>query len=355
MPLLSVIVPVYNVEAYLDDCLASICGQSFDDMEIICVNDGSTDDSRAVLACWQERDARICVIDQPNKGLSGARNTGILTANGAYLCFVDSDDELEPGACARIVEALQASDAEVLVFGAHTFPKETDDPWLASVLSPRQISYRRFTPDVLFNEASTPYVWRVAVKAPALKRSGLLFDESLAFGEDQLFLFSLYPQVTSIQFIPDKLYRYRLARSGSLMDKAQERSVTKVEKNLEIAKRILSYWSDKGFLATWPSDLMAWSVKFVLYSILCQERSARDRMVTEFVYMWRSSMSDERLRTLALPAATRAMVDLALRMAGEGPKPSERTIKAVMVRYRLDTYGVSSFASSVVRKFRRSY
>lgn len=239
MAKLSVIVPVYNVEAYVGECLESICSQDFTDLEIVCVNDGSTDGSRDVLAQWQDRDARIVVVDQPNKGLSAARNTGIALASGDYLCFVDSDDKLEPGAFKRIVEELSVPDTEALVFGARTFPVVTDDAWLREVLSPRMNRYEQFEPAVLFDEASTPYVWRVAVSSEALHRTELLFDETLKFGEDQLFLFSLYPQLSGIQLIPDKLYAYRIDRDGSLMNRAEQSSVDKVEKNLVITERVL--------------------------------------------------------------------------------------------------------------------
>ena len=85
MAKLSVVVPVYNVEDYVGECLESICEQDYKDLEIICVNDGSTDGSRDVLAKWQEHDGRIAIVDQPNSGPSAARNLGIALATGDYL------------------------------------------------------------------------------------------------------------------------------------------------------------------------------------------------------------------------------------------------------------------------------
>ncbi|MDD6729973.1 MAG: glycosyltransferase family 2 protein [Eggerthellaceae bacterium] len=350
MAKLSVIVPVYNVEAYVGECLESICVQDYTDLEIICVNDGSTDGSRDVLAQWQERDGRIMVIDQPNKGLSAARNTGIALASGEFLCFVDSDDKLEPGACARIVEELSVSGTEALVFGAHTFPQQTDDAWLQATLSPRTVRYDRFEPSVLFDEASTPYVWRVAVAASTLRHTGVRFDETLKFGEDQLFLFSLYPQLAGIQLISDKLYAYRIDRSGSLMDRAEQSSAHKVEKNLVITERVFVYWQYKGFTRIWPSELLGWSVKFVLYSILCQEQGARDEMVSRLVALWNRCMPETRQHAYRLPSYAHNMVELAYQMAGQGAFPSERRIKAVMVRYRLAEYGTASFIQGARKK-----
>lgn len=350
MAKLSVIVPVYNVEDYVGECLESICGQDYADIEIVCVNDGSTDGSRDVLAQWQERDDRIMVVDQPNKGLSAARNTGVALASGDYLCFVDSDDKLEPGACARIVEGLSAPGIEALVFGAHTFPQQTDDEWLRATLSPRAVRYEKFEPAVLFDEASTPYVWRVAVAAESLRRTGVQFDESLKFGEDQLFLFSLYPQLAGIQLISDKLYAYRIDRSGSLMNRAEQSDADKVQKNLVITERVFGFWQRKGFTRMWPVDILNWSVKFVLYSILCQDRDERNKMVRRLVALWDQCLPESKQHALRLPSYARDVVDLAYRMAGQGAFPSERRIKTVMVRYRLAEYGPVNFMSSLVNK-----
>ena len=95
MPKISVIVPIFNVEKYLKECLESIINQTFKDIEIICINDGSTDNSLDILNQYAEKDNRIKVITQSNQGLSAARNTGIKYANGEYISFIDSDDYID--------------------------------------------------------------------------------------------------------------------------------------------------------------------------------------------------------------------------------------------------------------------
>ncbi|WP_058986177.1 glycosyltransferase family 2 protein [Hugonella massiliensis] len=350
MAKLSVIVPVYNVEDCLDECLASLRSQTFGDIEIVCVNDGSTDRSREVLARCQDQDERITVVNQANKGLSGARNTGISMSTGEYVCFLDSDDKFEPNACERIVEELDKFGTEVVVFGAGTFPEATTDPWMKQVLSPRDARYNTFQPDLLFKESSTPYVWRVALKRSALDRTGLAFDESLKFGEDQLFLFSLYPQARGVQLVPDKLYLYRLSRSGSLMDDATADDARKVEKNLAITRAVFQYWAGHGLMNRWPAPLLNWSVKFELYSILCQERSARDAMAKELVQVWRDYVSDFGTCLKQLPGHAESLASVAVKMADSPTFPSEREIKSAMVRYRMKEYGTQNFVKGVVRK-----
>ena len=91
-PEVSVIIPVYNVEKYLERCLDSVINQSFTDIEIICVNDGSTDNSLEILKYYEQMDDRVIVIDKENQGLSETRNLGINISNGKYITFIDSDD-----------------------------------------------------------------------------------------------------------------------------------------------------------------------------------------------------------------------------------------------------------------------
>ena len=96
MEKVSIIIPVYNVENYLPKCLESVLGQTYADLEIICVDDGTPDRSAAVILSYAEKDRRINLISQENQGLSGARNTGIRSATGKYIIFLDGDDWIEP-------------------------------------------------------------------------------------------------------------------------------------------------------------------------------------------------------------------------------------------------------------------
>lgn len=115
-PLLSVVIPVYNVAKYLHKCLNTVCNQCFEDLEIICVNDGSTDRSREILAAFAERDKRIRIIDQKNRGLGAARNRGIDEACGKYLAFVDSDDWVDRFIWQYSVRKAERLNLEMLLF-----------------------------------------------------------------------------------------------------------------------------------------------------------------------------------------------------------------------------------------------
>ena len=111
---LSVIVPIYNAENYLSRCLDSICLQTIEDMEIICVDDGSQDGSGEILKKYEKKDSRIRVIRQDNMGVNAARKTGIRIAAGEYITFVDSDDWIEEGAFDYMVSILDRTNVDLL-------------------------------------------------------------------------------------------------------------------------------------------------------------------------------------------------------------------------------------------------
>jgi len=114
MNLITVIVPVYNTEKYLDRCIVSIINQTFKNIEILCINDGSTDNSLKILSDYANKDNRIRIINQVNKGLSVARNTGIKAANGVYILHVDSDDWIEPDMCETMYKEAEKYDADIV-------------------------------------------------------------------------------------------------------------------------------------------------------------------------------------------------------------------------------------------------
>src|SRR5690606_31389578 len=111
-PTLSVILPIYNVAPYLSDCLTSLASQRFSDLEVIMVNDGSTDESAEIAAAFAQRDSRFRLISQANAGLGAARNAGLPHASGKYLMFVDSDDALPGYAAEVLISALEQTGSD---------------------------------------------------------------------------------------------------------------------------------------------------------------------------------------------------------------------------------------------------
>ena len=125
-PKVSVIIPVYNVDHYLEQCVNSILGQSFGDFELILVDDGSTDRSGAICDEYEKKDVRVKVIHQQNAGSSAARNTGLKVANGIYILFVDADDWVNPNHIESMVETAERESADVVFCGFfYEYPKKS--------------------------------------------------------------------------------------------------------------------------------------------------------------------------------------------------------------------------------------
>ena len=116
--LVSIIVPIYNEEKYLGHCLESLLDQSYENLEIICVNDGSTDNSLEILNEYSKRDFRVKLFVQPNQGLSISRNNGLSKANGEYVLFVDCDDWIERDTIKLLYENAQMNDSEVVLYNS---------------------------------------------------------------------------------------------------------------------------------------------------------------------------------------------------------------------------------------------
>lgn len=299
MKKVSIVVPVYNVERYLAQCLDSLRGQTYSDIEIICVNDGSIDRSAAILDMFAKVDKRIKIIEKPNGGLSSARNAGIMAATGDIVCFVDSDDGLSKHAVNKIVEVFESNDADVVTFGGVVIPEFRHNAWLEKCLSPRDVVYTDFNPNLLTKENSHPFVWRTACRLDFLRKNNLFFDEELRFGEDQLFHYAIYPRSNKTVLISDRLYQYRVEREGSLMDSRSENRYLKIYDHIRIVEAICKDWQTAGFLDEYGTDLLLDSAEFVLHDVLSFPRGERVSLCNFLQAVWTTYFNDVQLSALS--------------------------------------------------------
>ncbi|HEX4685928.1 MAG TPA: CDP-glycerol glycerophosphotransferase family protein [Nocardioides sp.] len=207
-PTVTVVVPFYNVEDYLADCLDSILGQGFTDFEVLLVDDGSPDGSRAIAERYARRDPRVRLLTRPNGGLGAARNTGVRAARGAFLTFVDSDDLLPADALARLVECARRTGSDIVVGGVERFDSArtwTPD-WVVDVQGePRDaITIEDFLP-LLRNL----YTWNKLFRRDFWQRQDLWFREGVSY-EDQPIITQLFARAGAIDVVPDPVYRYRM-------------------------------------------------------------------------------------------------------------------------------------------------
>ena len=206
---ISIIVPVYKVESYLPQCLESIIGQSFRDLEILLIDDGSPDNCGAICDEYAARDARIRVIHQKNGGAANAKNTGLRAATGEYLSFVDADDILEPGAYELMVRELNASGADVIQCGYRDLylNRSVDRVTLKERRVFDAESYlRRYTLD-----------WTCGLLWDKLYRrelfDGIFFEEGHRI-DDEFFTYQGIMNASKILHLPEIVYSYRQRASS---------------------------------------------------------------------------------------------------------------------------------------------
>lgn len=284
-PFISVIIPVYNVEDYLAECLDSCIQQDVSDSEFICVNDGSTDSSGKILEEYAEKDDRIRIVNKPNGGLSSARNAGMAAFEGEWIVFLDSDDKFKPDALNILKERIAASDrADIITYCADTFPSKIDDEaWYKKTLQFPAASYSSFSPGVLFGErGSMPYVWRQAYRRGLLEKSKVTFDEDLKYGEDVLFQMEIFPQACGFEFIEDVLMSYRLKREGSIMDGVQNDPLKTVDNHYEMIVRAAKVWQKKSWIESYGADFLYWALKFTILKVRVLPPDIRKKKAAEF-------------------------------------------------------------------------
>lgn len=262
-PLISIVVPVYNVERYLEEALESALSQSLADIEVICVDDGSTDGSAKILQRIAERDGRVRVISQANAGVSAARNVALDAARGGVVMFLDGDDLLHEGACERVASVFRETGCDIVTFGAHCFPEGAAPAHLVECLKPRDRVYEGCCDDLLFKENSRPYMWRSAFSRELLEHGRVRFPEGLSVGEDQVFYFLAYPRSRKTVLISDELYEYRVDREGSAMTEAEADDAARVAQHVDAAVLIIREWSAQGWFARFGWQTLGWLMEFV--------------------------------------------------------------------------------------------
>ena len=226
--MISIIVPVYNVEKYLPQCLDSLIGQTYRDLEIICVNDGSTDGSLAILEQYAAKDDRIKVVSQENQGLSGARNTSVQNAHGEWMMFVDGDDWLGLNCCELVMTSSEDADlvffSYIREFRTGSAPKYIFDEhpkhysgeqmnWLLErLIAPNGKEMRN---PAKLDSLST--VWGKLYKTAIIKQHHLKFISTAEVGtEDLLFNVEYFTHCKNAVYLPAPLYHYRKLSGASL-------------------------------------------------------------------------------------------------------------------------------------------
>lgn len=229
-PLVSIIVPVYNVEQYLPQCLDSIVNQTYKNIEVICVNDGSLDNSINILEDYASRDERIKIVSQKNQGVSRARNLAHQYVNGDYIIYVDGDDWLDVNTCEIAVEKATESSADVVMWSYISESKNRSDKkiifgdeFIFDETKVKQMLHRRFI-GIAGSELAHPEqadslcpVWGKMYKSNIILKSNVKFVDLDKIGtyEDGLFNLEVFKYVHKAVYLPVNLYHYRRTNSES--------------------------------------------------------------------------------------------------------------------------------------------
>lgn len=223
--LLSIIIPVYNSEKYINDTLDSILNQNFDKYEIILVNDGSTDNSLSIIEGYADEYKFIKIYTIPNGGPANARNFGLSVANGKYILFIDSDDTIVENALSLLLEKNTENEPDIVVFGFYQYDlnKKTKNQYRfrnCEINSKDELS-NIFTE--LYRSDMLNQVWNKLFLAEFIKKNKILF-QNFFYGEDRLFVLDAISYSPKILVVDECFYNYFLrTSSGSLVSKFYDR------------------------------------------------------------------------------------------------------------------------------------
>ena len=243
-PKISVIIPVYNVEKYLARCLDSVLAQHFPDVEILCIDDGSTDGSLSILREYAARDSRIRVLEQKNSGASAARNAGLEAAKGRWIAFVDSDDEVLPGIWTTLLD--DAGDADAVCFSAEEVREENGQrtPVDSGYFDVPFQGPRTLTDSDVIHLSMT--VWDKLFCREKIEECALRFPGGVRF-EDNVFVLNFFALHRNVHFKQRRLYRY-IRREGSVMDEAFHKKPGLAFDLIRILDPIHDFWTSHALL-----------------------------------------------------------------------------------------------------------
>lgn len=270
--LVTVIIPVYNTEKYLEKCIASVAGQSYKELEIILVNDGSTDGSLKIIREWERKDSRIYVINQENAGVSKARNAAIEKAQGEYIMCVDSDDWLAGNAVEKLYRAVEREKADIAICGIkQVWEGHTRDCTVCTqygCVDMAGIGTRLLIDSVAFSSCNKIY-----------KRSciGAIRYPHIRICEDAVFNRHVFAKAKKVAFLPQLLY-FNRQRAGS----ATKQKITKglIDEHIQAIEQMQAVSFPEG------GDSWDMSPKIILFELTIAIMLRSDKKILEYLVSW---------------------------------------------------------------------
>ena len=244
--LISVVIPCYNVERYAAKCLQSVLSQTYGNIEVIVVDDGSTDGTTDILERYTS-DKRVKLLKQANSGVSSSRNAGIEASAGELLMFVDSDDYLEMTMCEKLYTAITRGNADMAVCNYNLVYDDRIDMEYSKIhnetIDVYDDVYGYFCKYCACPKPNN-YIWTRIYKSGILKRSGVRFEQ-YKLGDDTLFNFKLLPYIRRVTFVKDGLYNYLQRSNSNVYTIAKKRNLA--EEYADTFDSLASFYSENKF------------------------------------------------------------------------------------------------------------
>lgn len=240
IPKLSVIIPAYNIEQYIYNCLKSLQNQDLKEIEIIVVNDGSTDNTAEIVKIFSKYDSRIKLVNQENKRVGYARNNGLKEAKSDYIIFVDGDDEFEENSLNTIYETIIKQNTDIVLFGAYNFKNGKCKSGSYSIKKiPNRLKEKILTPKVIQkNFFKFPVLCMCKIyNKNFLNQNNIKFSQ-VRSGEDQIYYINTFLSAKSLFIINKNFYKYRRNRKNSLTYTKQKQDNSPILNFYEIEKFI---------------------------------------------------------------------------------------------------------------------
>ena len=233
---ISIIIPVYNVEKYLHQCLNSVINQTYKNLEIICINDGSKDNSSIILNEYLQKDNRIVIVNQKNSGVSSARNKGIRLSTGDFISFIDSDDYLDLNVYEKCVQRIIRDNSDIIIFEKKKRKKFFD--YLSindsfSMIEGKQI-------------VTYFALWNKIFKRKLINENNLFFKEDIDYGEDDLFRIMSFSLAKRISVLTGVSYHYRIRKDSVSHSIEKETMITEHIKRI---KYLIAFFLEHKFYA----------------------------------------------------------------------------------------------------------
>ena len=299
--LVSIIVPVYDVAEYLDDCLESVVNQTYDNIEIILVDDASTDSSAEKCDEWMRKDRRITVIHkEKNEGLSAARNTGLSQAHGEYISFVDSDDVISRRMIEKTIDKINSDQTDVVLF-CHAVFEEDVEAWRNykefDKYPETQVCSSKEALEFLFHQQLHHYAYLRVVRKALYDRMGFTFPQGRKM-EDIATTALVLGEAGKVSILAERLYFYRQRPGSTVSTWNHKLSLDSCYALDEVGKYICSRYSDI------KCSFLNYKIKFLLYCWMSEQKNDRSadisrlerrKKIKEEIDLCRNKLKHEKL------------------------------------------------------------